>query len=371
MAVKRRGGEKDANYFYRFQYKGHDFCEGGFRTSAQASEAERLAMNKAVAQKLHPEDYAGEMTFRQAGGWWLTEYAVFKRSKKNDFCRMPILMDYFGNKLLREIQPPDIDTFLVKLPELRAATYAGRGRKTEGLGDHTRNHYLALIRALYNRLKHKRMYKGENPAEFVDKIEVPQARCRFIYPSEEKILTPAMARNADLFSYYRLGIETGMRIGEMMAIRIKQVDFVMSHIFLPHPKNNRSRYVPFEASLEPFLRVLAATKGPEDHLLPQWGYTYILDHFKIICGATGMKLRKGEALHLLRHTFAYHKLSHGTPLYKVSLLMGHSSQDVTQKHYGHLAIKDLRDAMEQVPSFLSCNRIATGPSKVAEKEVRI
>lgn len=358
MSIKRRGNDKDANWFYRFSYKGQDYCEGGFPNKNQAGEAERLRRNAVINQEQHPDNYTGTMTFRQAGEWWLKEYAPQKRSRKNDFSRMPLAMDFFENKLLRDISPADIDSFLSKLSELRE----------EKISDHTRNHYRALIHALYERLKYKRMYQGENPAAFVDKIVVPTARCRFIYPAEEKVLTPAMAQNHDIFSYYRLGIETGMRMGEMLATRIKHVDLILSHIFVPHPKNNRSRYVPIDETLVGLIQELMAGKSPEDYLLPHWGHTYILSHFKMIAGAVGVK---NLHLHDLRHTFAYNHLSQGTSIYKVSLLMGHSSIDVTQKHYGHLAAKDLRDAMEAVKPFLSCNRIATDKAEIAQKEVRI
>lgn len=364
MSINRRGKEEDGNYFYRFSYRKRDYCEGGFRTSAQANEAERLAKNKAIAQALHPDDYAGEMTFRQAGEWWLKEYAPLKRSRKLDFCRMPLAMDYFDKKILKDITPNDIDGFLSKLSELRERE----------ISDHTRNHYRAMIHALYERLRHKRMYKGENPTEFVDKIDVATVRCRFIYPAEERILTPAVAMEPDLFAYYLVGMMLGMRIGEVMKTRVKHVDLTMKHLFVPGPasKNKRSRYVPFdEEKRDPghiifsLFKGLMAGKDPEDYLMPHWGYTYLLSHFKAIAKALDIK---GLTIHVWRHTFAYNLLSQGESIYKVSKLMGHSSIAVTEKHYGHLAQKDLRDVVDDARPFLSCNRIATDIPNAQQEE---
>lgn len=372
MSIKRRGGDEDANYFYRFMYKGHSFCEGGFRTKAQAEEAERLAMNKAIAQNLHPDDYAGEMTFRQAGEWWKKIRIPEKRSGKGDVGMLDLAMDYFDKQLIRKIEPEMIDEFLGKLPELRNA---GReGKRQYRVGDHTRNHYRALIHAIYERLRFKRMYKGMNPVEFVDKIAVPVARCRFMYPAEEKILTPVIAREPALFAYYRTGIELGMRIGELRNLRVKHVDLMMAHVFVGAPdaraKNNRSRYLPIDESLIGFIGSLMAGKAPEDYLLPRWSYSYILEHFKAACESVEIHLEKGEAMHLWRHTFAYNKLSQGVPLYIVSQLMGHSSEDVTQKHYGHLATKDLRAAMETAKPFLTCNRFATAEKILENRDAK-
>jgi len=85
MSIQRRRGKdgEEGNYLYRFTYKKKDYCEGGFRTKAQAEVAERLAKDKAIAQAQNPDDYAGEMTFGQAGQWWLKEWAPNKRSRKN------------------------------------------------------------------------------------------------------------------------------------------------------------------------------------------------------------------------------------------------------------------------------------------------
>jgi integrase len=141
----------------------------------------------------------------------------------------------------------------------------------------------------------------------------------------------------------------------MRALRVKDVELILNHVFVASPKNRRSRYVPLEGALPGVFKGLIAGKGPEDFVLPHWGYTYLKDHFYAICAAVGI-----ENLHIhdWRHTFAYGKLSQGESIYKVSLLMGHSSVNVTQQHYGHLAIGDLRSKCEILP-FLPCNRIAT------------
>lgn len=356
MSVKRRGGQADANYFYRFKYKGLDHCQGGFRTSAQATEAERLAKDLAIKQIQHPEDYAGEMTVRQAGEWWLKDYAITKVSaQKIDLCRMPLIMNYFDKKLLREVTPADVDLFLSRLHELRNAV-PGNNRIYR-ISSYTRNHYRTLFHALYSRLKKKRMYRGENPVEFVDKIQIPLARVRFIYPAEEKILTPAiLAADRDLFDYYFLGINTGLRISEMMNIKVKHVDLVLKHIFMPEPKNHKSRYVPFEGALEAVLAHHLVGKDAEAFLMPRWGYNCIRERFYAVCRKVGIK---NLHIHDWRHTFAYNCLSQGEAIYKVSKLMGHSSVTVTESHYGHLAAKDLRDTIERVKPFVSCNRFAT------------
>lgn len=348
MSVKQRAGDENASWFYRFTYKKQDYCEGGFVKRAQAVEAERLKRNAVIAQQLHPEDYAGEMTFRQAGEWWLKEYVPTKLDD-TDNSRVPFMMDYFDKKLMKDITPGEILTFLASIEKLRG--YA--------ISPHTRNSYRALLHAIYERMIRLQMYRSQNPVKFVDKIQVPRARTRFFYPAEEKLLTPAMTQSPDIYPYYEVGLGTGMRIGEVQRIRVEHVDFNQGFIFVPNPKNKRSRYVPLEdEKLIALLRQRTQGKPPEALVMPHWGYTYVLGHFKAICEAVGVKLHKGEAIHVMRHTFAYNLLSQGESLYAVSLLMGHSSQDVTQQHYGHLAAKDLRDVIKRAKPFISGSRIS-------------
>lgn len=367
MSIKQRDGDKDANWFYRFNRKGESYCEGGFPTKTLATDAQRIKINSLIDEELHPKEKSKgtELTVRQACQWWLDNHAPQKRSKKNDICRMPLIMDYFGDRLLREITSTDIGKFLAKLGELRGSQ----------VGDHTRNHYRALLHALYERLIETEEYSGRNVVKAVARIEVPAARTRFIYPAEEKILTPAMAAEPDIFAYYYLGVETGMRIGEMMAIRVEHVDMVLRHLFVPDPKNRRSRYVPLEDHMIPFFEQRMAGKSPNDRLMPTWGYTYLNDRFEIICGAASIKLKKGESWHVLRHTFAFNRLSQGESIYEVSRRMGHSSVDVTQRHYGHMEIRDFKKDGRIIKPFLSvipgCNQIATDGAGIAQAKVLI
>jgi integrase len=46
--------------------------------------------------------------------------------------------------------------------------------------------------------------------------------------------------------------------------------------------------------------------------------------------------RKSQPMHALRHTFASNLLTAGTPIFKVSKWLGHSSIEITVNRYGHL-----------------------------------
>ena len=114
-----------------------------------------------------------------------------------------------------------------------------------------------------------------------------------------------------------------------------------------------------------------AGKKPEAWLITKsdsrterWGYEYLLRHFKLCCQAAGVSIKKGEAWHVLRHTFVQRLLAKGESIYKVSQLVGHSSVSVTQAHYGHLVAADLKDAVQHIDGVISCIQVASGAEKL-------
>lgn len=341
MSARQSSG---GNWYYRFKYNKHDYCQGGFRIKTQAIEAERLKRNSLIDCALHPQ--RKEMTFREAADWWLRFVSPFKRSGFVDKARLPLMVECWGEKQLGQLTPEDIEQFLGSLSKLRSRT----------VKDHTRNHYLALIKALYNKLIERQLFKGFNPALSIDRIKVPTVRVRFLYPEEEKRLTIEIAKDRILWPYYYLGLQTGMRIGEMRSVLVRQIDERMKYIFLENSKNFESRYVPLEDEDLRFLANYANGKLPTARLLPACSYSHLRKHFKLLL--TRLEIPNVDGWHVLRHTFAYHHLARGTPLYVVSKLLGHSSEAVTQKHYGHLAPNDLVQASKANVSFLRRNRIA-------------
>ena len=54
-----------------------------------------------------------------------------------------------------------------------------------------------------------------------------------------------------------------------------------------------------------------------------------------------------------RSTFAARLLTKGVPIYKVSKILGHSSVVVTEQHYGHLSLADLKGAIGCIEGVVS------------------
>jgi integrase len=342
--------QRSDTWFYRVGRNGKSYFKGGFRTAAQAKEAEVAFLDRAVSEESHPERKGQDLLIKEAIEWYLASLPASKKTVYIDRARLHLVAEFFNSKKVSEIQPEDIEEFLGKLSALRHAATP----RLKKLSEQTKNHYLSVIRTFYNRMRKRGKYLGVNPALSVDFQKVPRARLRFLYPAEERQLSPIVKQDEVLWPYYFMALHTGMRIRELMSIRIKDVDLVMHQIFIPNSKNSRSRYMPLSPNVSTYVAELAKGNGQEARLLPNWSYTYLRKRFRDCCEAAEVKELR---IHDMRHTFAQRLLSKGESIYLVSKLMGHSSVAVTQNHYGHLAISDLSHTIGRIDGVISSARL--------------
>ncbi len=333
-----RQDSRTKRWYYRF-YRGRSYFRGGFRTYEQAREAERKRLNQVIDGGENLERPTKDLSLAEAGQVFFENHAKKnKRSWKNDRARIAALSRYFGQKRMNQVTPEELDAFLDAVQRKR------------GLSDHTRNHYLALVKAIYNRLKKWRLYFGSNPASYMEMKKVPRARIRFLYPAEEKTLTPVVSQNSLVWPYYVVALHTGMRIGEIARMKVEDISISLRDVFIPNSKSSRSRHVPMSEELAAFLERHIAGRRAGDHALAGVTANYVSRRFKGLCERSGVANLK---FHDLRHTFAARLLTKGVPIYKVSKILGHSSVVVTEQHYGHLSLADLKGAISCIEGVVS------------------
>lgn len=173
-----------------------------------------------------------------------------------------------------------------------------------------------------------------------------------------------------------LGLRTGLRQGELLALRWQDVDLVAGRVLVRQnvvrghigtPKSGKGREVPLGDEVR-------ATLKAHRHLRGQY----------VFCNGNGVMWTKGEAKgplwkacrkaglrtiswHVLRHTFASHLVMRGAPLKAVQELLGHSTIQMTMR-YAHLGPEIVRDAVKLLdqpveqsgPAWLQRNCRATG-----------
>ncbi|AHF14400.1 integrase [Niabella soli DSM 19437] len=142
---------------------------------------------------------------------------------------------------------------------------------------------------------------------------------------------------------------TGMRLSELLQLKMNQVDFSRKQVKVLG-KGNKERIIPLNQTLlEAILNYAELKKkhfeGPPEELLitekgkkmyPKYAYLLVRKYLSTI-----PTLDK-KSPHVLRHSFATHLMNNGAEIKAVKDLLGHASLAATQI-YTHNSIEKLKD----------------------------
>ncbi len=175
---------------------------------------------------------------------------------------------------------------------------------------------------------------------------VPQQAFDFLTFEEAERLLVAAAADSWLGCAIVLALKTGMRLGELRALRRVDLDLAKGQVTVCRslwkkdhegtPKNGRTRVIDLPESARRALKAHRHLRGERVFLDPD-GHDYTIAKWRTAlyqaCARAG--LRK-IGWHALRHTYASHMVMRGATLKVVAELMGHSTITMTNR-YAHLA----------------------------------
>lgn len=125
----------------------------------------------------------------------------------------------------------------------------------------------------------------------------------------------------------------GLRIGELVSLRIKDVDLDRQMVHIVQAKGRKDRYVPIGAMLTRGIRTYLEAECPKDWVfngkndkLPMStrGTTWVVNEAVKRCG-----IRKDVSCHTLRHSYATHLLEMGLDIMTIKELLGHERIETT------------------------------------------
>lgn len=220
------------------------------------------------------------------------------------------------------------------------------------VSDVTINNYIRNIKVFFAYL-HEYGYIKVNPAKKVKSIKVPRKPLKYITDSEFRRLTNSMdiSKLHEYRDYTIINtlIDTGMRIGECLLLKVEDIDFNDKIITLhaSNTKGKKSRYVFFSVKLAHELKRWLKYKDRylETNLLFPTNRGTLMQVSNFERNLRGYAARvdiKDVHPHCFRNNFAKRFLMSGGDIYTLSRILGHSSVSVTEAEYLDLDVMDLK-----------------------------
>jgi len=204
----------------------------------------------------------------------------------------------------------------------------------------TINNYLRSIKVFFNYLQREEEIR-KNPVDNIEMIKTE--RRKKIGISEEEFRNLIDQFDYTTFHGNRNKVitmllqDTGMRIGECLALEVENIDFKHRMILATKTKGRAERYVYFSQQMSKALRHFLKFKDryTSSNLLfsTKKGTNLTIHSFEKQLKDAGGKIGLAVHPHQLRNNFARHFLLSGGDIYTLSKILGHSSVTVTEQSY--------------------------------------
>lgn len=235
--------------------------------------------------------------------------------------RLQVLTDYFGDKLVRSITPAALERF--KRDRLAEPVRYGKG-KTRQRSITTVNRELELLRALLFYAERENVIPASPFRRVKGLISAADETKRHRILSreeEERLLAACTGARAHLRPLLITAVETGMRRGELLALRWQDVRFEDRLIVVraTTTKTLSERLAPITPRVECALRGIRPAACKPDDLV--FGLKKFQTGFEAACRAAGIK---GLRFHDLRATAITRMLQAGVSAQLVMRVSGHT-----------------------------------------------
>jgi integrase len=215
--------------------------------------------------------------------------------------------------------------------------------RTGAVSDGTIIKEVNVLKRLFNVAVDRELI-GANPAHRAPLPAAPEGRNRYLTPKE--LGTILKACPPWLQPIVGLAVTLGTRRGELLAVRLQDIDLKKGNILLRKTKNGKMRPAFIN---EPAAQVLAAmgvgaTRKSSGLLFPGVTPAQVTVAFVRACEDAGIE---DFSFHDLRHTYASHLRMNGADLHDLQKLLGHSDPRMTNR-YAHLSNAHLETAARRL-----------------------
>lgn len=242
---------------------------------------------------------------------------------------------YHRPKQLKELGKPDVETFQNYLVQKKALS-------------------VNTMRQVANSLKfYFEKILGEQREGFYVDIPKKEKRLPEVLSEHEIIRILNATENAKHKIILALLYSSGLRVGELVKVRVQDLDFDRSVVFVKGGKGNKDRYTVMSEEIKPYLKYYLKEFSPnywliENHLRKQYSTSSIRSILKK--SAKLAEITKSVNPHKLRHSFATHLLERGTDIRYIQELLGHASPDTTAiyTHVSPILLQKIKSPLDTI-----------------------
>lgn len=281
------------------------------------------------------------MTVEWLCAYWFKNYAKKRKAfssltRDSSLIRTHILPE-LGSLKFQDISSQKVEIWLGRL-----------GGVNGRLSAKSCNHILGLLLKIYNDAVRWKMIVA-NPLEGIERLKIVNADSYSFWTISEKLqfLEYVAANSPENSVLFETALNTGLRCGELKALRWNNIDFDAEKIVVEHSychkqkeirnttKSGKKRHVPLTKNLLRSLRLKKCSSDSE-FVFTEFDFSHSARNLKILARAAGVREIR---FHDLRHTFATHFMLKGGSIYDLKGFLGHSSVVMTEKYAHHSAEK--------------------------------
>jgi site-specific recombinase XerD len=214
----------------------------------------------------------------------------------------------------------------------------------------TRKRKLASIRGFLRFLKDNQIIFG-NPADTIEGPIREERDPAILLKTEYKALLQVAGEDKRDFAIVMLFLQSGIRVSELVNLRLADVDFESREITVRQGKGRKDRVVPLVGQALEALKAYLAVR----EVSPEYDNVFLARNktsmdprtvrYRIQKYYKEAGIRKKASVHTLRHTFATHQIHNGLKINQLKDVLGHKKMETTYK-YVHLDRTNLKREME-------------------------
>jgi integrase len=348
--IEELKGKKGVTYRARIYGVDGKLKSRTFRNKTLAKEWERRALRERDEQEATGLVVNDSLTLEEFSERWVKEKVKVRLSPSTQHNYQRTLnahiLPMFGKIKLRDIRVDHANSLVGKLKQ--------SGHAPKGI-----NTILGVLLTLLNDAVEWQCL-ARNPLFRYRPVKEPELHFDYwTAPEIQQFLNATL--NDPNHAVYLVALNTGMRRGELCALKWDRVDFVRNQLIVSRnltrfglsdtTKSGKKRFVPINPVVRELLEMLLREQRGEFVFCDKEGVSVDAHHlyrdFQIAQKRAGFT--RLIRFHDLRHTFASHFMMNGGNIYDLQKILGHSSLEMTQR-YAHMSPDHLAEAI-QIVSF--------------------